>query len=190
MLVRGLALAGALASLAVLAAGCGGSKAPPVASIATTTGSSAPPAASTTGGQSSKRSPVVLATCLRAHGLTAEVGSPAQASQPAVSLAGVVVTGTDPGSPRFQAALQACRKYMPGGGPPQMSPTQKAEWVTAMTGFAACMRKNGVPDFPDPTGAGTFPSGFLGEIDPGSPRFQSAINACRKLEPSFGPRIG
>jgi hypothetical protein len=141
--------------------------------------------------QSSQRpSAVVLATCLRSHGLTADVGSPANTSQPAVSLAGVVVTGTDPSSPRFQAAMQACRRYMPGGGPPEMSPTQKAEWETAMTGFAACMRKNGVPSFPDPTGAGTFPPGFLNDLDPTSAQFRSALNTCRKLEPSFGPRFG
>jgi hypothetical protein len=192
MLVRGLALTGVSAVLAVLVAGCGGSKSPSVASIPTTT---SPPGqtkgASTTGGQSSERpSAVVLATCLRSHGLTAVVGSPTNASQPAISLAGVVVTGTDPSSPRFQSAMQACRKYMPGGGPPQMSPTQKAEWVTAMTAFAGCMRKNGVPSFPDPTGAGTFPSGFLENVDPGSEQFQSALSSCQKLEPSFGPRIG
>jgi hypothetical protein len=189
MLVRGLSLAGVLAGLAVLAAGCGGSKSPSVASITTTSaGQTTQPATGTAG---SKPDTAALVTCLRSHGLTAEIGSGGgSSSTPVVQLAGVIVTGTDPSSPRFQAALAACHKYMPGGGPPQMSPTQKAEWVTAMTSFAGCMRKNGLPNFPDPTGAGTFPPGFLGNFDPSSTQFQNALKTCQKLEPGFGPRIG
>jgi hypothetical protein len=188
---RGFALAGILAGLAVLVAGCGGSKPPSVASITTTSPPAGEKTAAATGGSGSKRpSPVVLATCLRDHGLTAEVGSAGSAPNDAISLAGVIVTGSDPASAQFKAALQACRKYMPGGGPPAMSPTQKAKWVTAMTGFAACMRKHGVPNFPDPTGAGTFPSGFFNGLDPSSAQFQSALKVCEPLEPNFGPRIG
>lgn len=130
-------------------------------------------------------------TCLRTHGLTAEIGSgEGSSSTPAVQIGGVVVTGTDPSSPRFQAALAACRKYMPGGGPPQMSATRKTKWVTAMTSFAGCMRKNGLPSFPDPTGAGTFPSGFLDDFDPSSTQFQNALKTCHRREPGFGPHIG
>lgn len=191
MLVRGLSLAGFLAGLAVLAAGCGGSKAPSVASItttATTPGRATQPA---TSGAGSKPDTAALVTCLRTHGLTAEIGSGGGSpSTPVVQIAGVIVTGADPSSPRFQAALDACRKDMPGGGPPQLSPTQKTTWVTAMTSFAGCMRKNGLPSFPDPTGAGTFPSGLLNDFDPSSTRFQNALKNCEKLEPGFGPHIG
>lgn len=191
MLVRGLALAGVLTGLSVLAAGCGGSKSPSVASITTTSsspGQATQPAAPAAG---SKPDTAALVTCLRTHGLTAEIGSGAgSSSTPAVQIDGVVVTGADPSSPRFQAALTACRKYLPGGGPPQMSPTEKSKWVTAMTSFAGCMRKNGVPRFPDPTGAGTFPSGFVNNFDPSSTQFQNALKTCRKLEPDFGPHIG
>jgi hypothetical protein len=49
--------------------------------------------------------------------------------------------------------------------------------------FAMCMRAHGVPDFPDPDGQ----AGQLGPgsgIDPGSPRFQSALNGpCKPLAP-------
>lgn len=86
--------------------------------------------------------------------------------------------------------MRACRKYLPGSGPPGMTPSQKAEWVTAMSQFAACMRANGVQGFPDPTGAGTFPSGFFNRVDPDSSRFQGALETCRPLEPKFGPRMG
>ena len=192
MFARGLALVGGLVGLAVLVAGCGGSKAPSVASITTTSapaGKTAVPGVSKSA-PSKRPSPQALVACLGDHGLSAVVGSGANAPNGAVSLAGVIVTGAEPGTPRFQAALQACSKYMPGGGPPAMSPTQKAEWEAAMTRFATCMRKNGVPSFPDPTGEGTFPPGFLKHLDPTTTQFQGALTACRSLEPSFGPRIG
>jgi hypothetical protein len=52
--------------------------------------------------------------------------------------------------------------------------------------FSACMRKHGVPNFPDPTGQGviTIHSGM--GIDPGSPAFGSARNVCSKLLPNGG----
>ncbi|MGA2930075.1 MAG: hypothetical protein ABSG43_29615 [Solirubrobacteraceae bacterium] len=50
--------------------------------------------------------------------------------------------------------------------------------VSANSGvrFAACIRANGVPDFPDPGGA--FPPGFKHQ-----PAFQTAMKTCLKLEP-------
>ena len=47
--------------------------------------------------------------------------------------------------------------------------------------FSACMRKHGVPNFPDPNGQGviTIHSGM--GIDPGSPTFRSARSVCQKL---------
>jgi hypothetical protein len=95
----------------------------------------------------------------------------------------------DPDSPQFQSAMQACRKYLPGGGPPTLTPAQQAEAAKAMLRFATCMRSNGVPSFPDPNGEGRFPLGSLSELDPNSPLVQSAFKACESLEPKVGPRI-
>jgi hypothetical protein len=92
----------------------------------------------------------------------------------------------DPSSPQFQAAMQACRKYMPGGGPPSLTPAEQAEWNKAMAQFAACMRKNGVPNFQTPQ-MGKAPN--ANGIDPASPLVQSAFKACESLEPKVGPRI-
>lgn len=52
--------------------------------------------------------------------------------------------------------------------------------------FSACMRKHGVPNFPDPNGQGliTIDSGM--GIDPGSPAFRSAQATCSKLLPNGG----
>jgi hypothetical protein len=52
--------------------------------------------------------------------------------------------------------------------------------------FAACMRGNGVSNFPDPNASGSFTIDAIANgssIDTNSPAFQRAITACRDLEP-------
>jgi hypothetical protein len=53
----------------------------------------------------------------------------------------------------------------------------------ALVAFAACMRENGVPDFPDPKPSG---SGLSLDFDPSSPQFKTAQQSCRKLLPGGG----
>ena len=52
--------------------------------------------------------------------------------------------------------------------------------------FAACMRKHGLPSYPDPNSQGviTIHSGM--GFDPGSPAFRSAQTTCSKLLPNGG----
>ncbi|HEX3452998.1 MAG TPA: hypothetical protein VHS03_00120 [Gaiellaceae bacterium] len=104
---------------------------------------------------------------------------------------GVTITGANPGSPQFQAALNACRKDIPGGGPPALTPAQQAQARQAYTRFAACMRAHGVPNFPDPSGNGSLPftPGSLQKIGLGSSAVTKAFQACQSLEPKVGPRI-
>jgi hypothetical protein len=100
--------------------------------------------------------------------------------------AGTFTPGSfDPNSPQFRAASQACRSLEPsgttlstsGGGP--VSPQRQAQLLA----FARCMRAHGVPNFADPTAHGlAVPAG----IDPNSPAFQAAFQACRRLLPGFG----
>ena len=52
--------------------------------------------------------------------------------------------------------------------------------------FAACMRKNGVPNFPDPNSSGAISIGPSSGIDPGSPKFRAAQQTCGKLLPNGG----
>ena len=49
--------------------------------------------------------------------------------------------------------------------------------------FANCMRRHGQPDFPDPSSNGGGVSFSLRGVDPNSPQFQRAENACRELSP-------
>jgi hypothetical protein len=175
---------------ALATAGCGGSNAPSVASVATTT--SAPSKSSTPGvatSHSATPSRAELASCLTAHGFQAAVGSAATASNSSLSIGGVVVSGNvDPNSPQFQAAMQACRKYLPAG-PPPLSQAEQAVAAKAMLAFASCMRTHGVPSFPDPNSQGLTPFAGMKGIDPSSPIVLTAFKTCEPLEPKVGPRV-
>jgi hypothetical protein len=52
--------------------------------------------------------------------------------------------------------------------------------------FASCMRKNGVPNFPDPSSSGNIGIGPSSGINPDSPNFKAAQQKCRKLLPNGG----
>jgi hypothetical protein len=56
--------------------------------------------------------------------------------------------------------------------------------------FADCMRSHGVPNFPDPGPGGGIQISSGSGINPQSPAFQSAQNACSKLLPGGGPLRG
>ena len=53
--------------------------------------------------------------------------------------------------------------------------------------FAACMRANGVPNFPDPTTGGGIQIRPGSGLNPQSPAFQAAQKKCGKLLPGGGP---
>jgi len=185
---RTLVLALLATVLGIAAAGCGGSKAPSVANLGTTTSNTSSADAGTTTSASS--SSAALAGCFSSHGFSAAVGSASAAQSQALSIDGVTITGNvNPDSTQFQAALQACRKFLPGGGPPALTPAQQAEAAKAMLSFASCMRKNGVPGFPDPNGEGRFPLGILGKLGSSPPALARAYQSCASLEPKVGPRI-
>ena len=155
VVVRGYACLGALGSLVVLAAGCGGAKAPSVAHIGTT---------SATAPESYEQARMKWAECVRAHGVP---NFPEANSQGAVNLAGLNVN-----SPQFLAALQACQSLVVAA-----PPDQAAQIVKRAEAVAQCMRKHGVPNFPDPNSHGTIV--LPGNVDPNSAQFQAATQACR-----------
>lgn len=167
----------AAAAVPLLAAGCGsGGGSPQVANLSTTTSA----ASSTT--------PIVprngtfqkFVTCLQQHGVQAQLGPQGH---------GVSLSGS-PKSADMDRAQAACRKYLPGGGPPPLTPAQVAQRAKAMLAFAKCMRSHGVPNFPDPNGQGEFDFSQLGAIK-ANPALHSAGQACQSFENNVkGPRIG
>lgn len=132
---------------------------------------------------------IALANCIRSHGVpnfpdptsNGNGGIQIQSSQRSGSGPSTAVNGVAVNGPAFQKAMQACQKYLPNGGHPSAAQTAKAK--AAALAFSRCMRSHGVPDFPDPT----FQSGPGGNIrvrisgpgiDPSSPAFRSAQQAC------------
>jgi hypothetical protein len=74
------------------------------------------------------------------------------------------------------------------------SPGNRASNLAAAgISFSSCMRSHGVPNFPDPTtsGGGSHISiKSSSGINPASPSFVAAQNACGKLIPGGGPGSG
>src|SRR5262245_57458077 len=59
----------------------------------------------------------------------------------------------------------------------------------ALVAFAACMRKHGLPNFPDPKAVGHgfgLKIGSENGLDPNSAQFKSAQEVCKKLLPNGG----
>lgn len=92
----------------------------------------------------------------------------------------------NPDSPAFRSARQACKQYLPKrGGPVATSASDRA----AALALSRCMRKHGVPQFPDPafSSAQSAPRVLVvrgmvfaipASVDPKSPAFQRAARAC------------
>jgi hypothetical protein len=176
----------ALAAVALLAAGCGGSSSPSVAALGTTTSGTTTPAGSASSGSASSGGGLSLKTqngfqfsaCMRSHGIA---NFPDPNSQGAIQVG--PGSGIDPRSPKFQAAQKACQKVLPNGGQP--TPQQLAQMQRKALAYSACMRKHGLPDFPDPTFSSAGGIGIrirLGgpnsDLNPSSPVFQAAQKAC------------
>jgi len=103
-------------------------------------------------------------------------------------------SGLNPGSPSFQAAQKDCRHLLPNGGQP--TPAQQAQAMAQALKFSQCMRAHGIADFPDPQSA---PGGGIrialragkgSDLNPQSPQFQAAQNACQGIMggPLGGPK--
>jgi hypothetical protein len=154
----------ALATLALVVAGCGSdSPSSGVAQASTTSTTTAP----SEDGNSKRRAATAFAACMRSHGVP-DFPDPRQTSE------GEVISIPDDDSARFRSALQSCRSLLPNGGVP--SAAERAQEREELLRFAACMRAHGVRDFPDPTfsNGSPFPPG----IDRSSPRFAAAKRAC------------
>ena len=52
--------------------------------------------------------------------------------------------------------------------------------------YAACMRSHGEPSYPDPSSSGAIGIQASSGVDPGSPQYKAAADACKPLLPSAG----
>jgi hypothetical protein len=167
---RGGLVVATLLAVALLAAACGsGASGPGVAKSGPTT----PPTAGSSGSDS-HRSALAYAACVRSHGVS---------DFPDPSPSGGFNITNNPNEPKLQAAQQACGHLLPGGG--QMTTGNKftPSQVAQLLDYAKCMRAHGLANFPDPTSSGL---GALNGIDPNSPHFNAASQACQSLLPNLG----
>jgi hypothetical protein len=161
-MVNKIALPVAIAAIGLAAAACGGS----------TGGSSSK--ASSSSGTTDEAKLEKYSQCMRSHGVPSFPDPVDGRLSPTVRKGGPL----DPSNPQFQSAQKACRSLAPAGALGGSAPSHSQQ--SGQLKFAACMRKNGVPDFPDPQG-GHIVAG--GNLNPSSPQFQSAVQACQKLIP-------
>jgi len=134
-------------------------------------------------GAGSRKAALKFTKCMRTNGVS---NFPDPSSSGAITFGSS--SGIDPRSTQFQAAQRKCQKDLPT---PHFTPAQQAAERAAALRFSKCMRSHGVSNYPDPQ----FGSGGLGAVriggpgsglDPSSPIFQRAMQACASL--GLGPK--
>jgi hypothetical protein len=140
-----------------------------------TAGGGATPAPSASTGTGDEGDGLKFAQCMRGEGLT-------WFEDPEPGQRGVrirVPEGQD--KAKVDAAMEACKQFLPNGGEPPKLDAAALEQVRLM---AKCMRENGVPDFPDPgpNGEIRINAGQL-SVKPGDPAFEAAQKACARYRP-------
>jgi hypothetical protein len=103
---------------------------------------------------------------------------------------GVMIGGADIGDdPDVAAAEEACGELLDAGGTfDAPDPERQAELEEQVLAFAECMREQGI-DFPDPEVDGGRVQMQAGDgVDPGSPEFRAAQEACADEMPT--PPVG
>lgn len=177
--VTGLGLA-AMFGLMMLAAGCGGSSGGSGAKVAQVGSTQTTTTSAGLSGRSKREALVAFSACMRKNAVP-------KFPDPVAVGSGLRVTigpesGINPKTPQFKNAERVCRKLLPNGG--RQTPQEQAKQLQRALDYAACMRKHGVPKFPDPK-AGPDGGINLGELGPWarSPQFKAAQRACQKLVP-------
>lgn len=172
--------AAAIAAAAVIAA-CGGSTHPSRKTLTGTTSS----------GYSQG---VKYSDCMRMQGVPNFPDPSTGGGIPFIS----ANSGINTNSPAFQAAQSACHTLAPGGQgvTTAMKAAADARWLR----IARCMRRHGVPNFPDPTfsmpPSNSNAYGFISDqngvvvalsgTSPFSPAFLRAATACKMGLPKSG----
>lgn len=154
--------------ICALFAGCGSTSGP----SGTATGSA-------NGGSGDKTRDFAFAQCMRWHGVS---NFPDPTPGGGIDLP----PNLNPDSPAFRSARQACRQYLPKrAGPVATSASDRA----AALAVSRCMRKHGVPQFPDPAFSPVqnaprvlvlrgMAFAIPAPVNPKSPAFRQAARTC------------
>jgi hypothetical protein len=178
-----LAAGTAVSLFALLAAGCGGSSNPGVASIGDTD----------TSPSTTTQSWAAAYHCYATHGYPKyrPIGSPAVPGAPPISGWWKMANGNygiTPdfqklyGTAKFRAIDRVCEPLIPVKKP---TPAQIAADVAQALKVARCMRAHGMPNLPDPDSSGLIH--LQSSSEDSSPRFIRAESACQNLMTSRIP---
>jgi hypothetical protein len=159
--------------LTLAAGGCAG-KADDGGRVASA-GGTPTPSSSAEARQQDEDAAIKFSQCMRDQGLT-WFPDP-QPNGGGISLA--IPKGKD--KEKVDKAMEACKKYAPGGGEKRRMSPEELEEARKM---AQCMRDNGVKDFPDPQPDGSIRlDGRKMGMGPGDPTFDKAEKECSKYGP-------
>lgn len=126
---------------------------------------------------------LAYANCMRSHGLP---DFPDPNGQGDFVIQGAPGSDLAPSSPAFQAAERVCGSFGSVGRVPAAQETQ--EFQESLKA-AACMRANGVPNYPDPKWLdGSIDANYNPSlnINPSSPAFLKAAKKCAHRLPLLG----
>jgi hypothetical protein len=161
-------------AFSLLAAGCGGGSSPGVAASAGTT-------TIEYGASGAQASALAFARCMRSHGVPNWPDPQIDGGFDKAKLRQLGI-----GLPRLRSIEgRYCHVDFENPGEAQtITAAERADYLRA----AACMRRHGFPDFPDPT----FPGNSVrvdipASIDQSSSRFRNAATICTKLIPEGLP---
>lgn len=160
-------------TLAMALAGCGGTD---DSGGVATAGGPAPTAAATSGEKlTAQERGLKFAQCMRDQGI--DVPDPGGDTGDGVTFR----FDEDQDPKKVDAAMKACKRYLPDGGEP---PKLDAEQIEKMRRLSECMRQNGVPDFPDPDENGLIRVEPGKGVDPAKPAMKDAQEKCKQFEPA------
>jgi len=155
-----------LVAVAAFVAACGdGSSSPGVASLGSATTTTTAGSNGSSQQSSARQSGLLYASCIRAHGFP-------NFPDPTVLNGVVIFDSSFKSEPQFHSAAQACRADLPT---PRSTGAKHVNPQEELT-FARCMRAHGITNFPDPMPGGGF--NFPVELNPNSPQYVAAANAC------------
>jgi hypothetical protein len=161
---RAKLMAAAIASLALLAAGCGSSS----------------PAGPKTGSPASFTTAALkYAGCMRDQGV-ASFPDPAMTDHDGQQVAYLPTPDSLMASPAFKVANKVCQKILTPFVDPNQNLAAQATREQHLAAFAKCMRRHGVPGFPDPTNLGQLSQQMIASsgVDLHAPAVFAAVKAC------------
>jgi hypothetical protein len=160
-----------LVAVAALVTACGGSGSTGIASLRST-GTKARTRSNGAASSAARKSGVLYASCMRAHGIS-------NFPDPEAGGGFDIPLSLDlKSNPQWHSTVQACQSDLPGGGPASKLREHSISLRSELK-FATCLRSHGITDFPDPNSQGTFH--ISGGINMNSPQFEAANTACQKL---------